>query len=488
MVGRRRTIGVGPSWSIAVKAQHVIGPSYAELRPVKRMIAGSASDSVRKSFPVYDDIVTLLRDRAGDTPNPTARHVCAVLSAWSYSDPETVSQMMARLGLFENHCRVIATSNSANFIRSTAFLVQSKCRKVLLLVYRGTDPFDVSTWATSAEVDPVMIPVAATGASDAGRISVMNALGEAVTHASRQEVARVHAGFYRNQRSTWFDVVHALQNAAEGKSIVADLSDDPEHARVPDGFREDDVVLYVTGHSLGGAMALLASYRIASDDSYSRLAGDDTRPPLREWLAGVYTFAQPMVGNRAFACLCADNELLSRRLYCHNFRKDIVPHIPPGGTSGEFAHTGKHYWAVQRSDEDPSTPEYEWSKEPGSVPERARSLVDMLEAGVAILVEQAPSARALLTGLYTMQALVENVARLRRDPVSGFAGIAADVFSGIAQSAWNKTREFVGGTATPVPVRSGTGEMGYSFWHHSPVHYVACSQPSGTLTELGDDF
>lgn len=69
--------------------------------------------------------------------------------------------------------------------------------------------------------------------------------------------------------------------------------------------------LYVTGHSKGGGLAFLASYRLAKTG----------RKP-----EAVHTFAAPRVGDAAFAT-AYDTEL--PETYRVEYRDDLVPHLPP---------------------------------------------------------------------------------------------------------------------------------------------------------------
>ncbi|MDB6112030.1 MAG: lipase class 3 [Pedosphaera sp.] len=80
--------------------------------------------------------------------------------------------------------------------------------------------------------------------------------------------------------------------------------------------------LFITGHSLGGALAILFAFRLVL-------------PPFP--IHGVYTFGQPRVGNRNFA------ELYDRFQPANTFRfvneQDIVPRVP-GALSG-YQHAGQ---------------------------------------------------------------------------------------------------------------------------------------------------
>lgn len=70
--------------------------------------------------------------------------------------------------------------------------------------------------------------------------------------------------------------------------------------------------LYVTGHSLGGALATIAAAALGDN-------GVD--------VAGVYTFGQPRVGDRLFVRQL--NEHINGRVFRFVNNNDIVPHVPP---------------------------------------------------------------------------------------------------------------------------------------------------------------
>jgi hypothetical protein len=133
-------------------------------------------------------------------------------------------------------------------VRSTAYVVQSKCGDAVFLCYRGTDPFDLSTWAADYDVNPPQVPVPESNTTPAG--------------------AFVHGGFYRNQRATWFDVAAALSHAIRGESIVDWLPLDQELGKTGESPRPLRA-LYITGHSLGAAMAAITAFRIARDQDYA---------------------------------------------------------------------------------------------------------------------------------------------------------------------------------------------------------------------------
>lgn len=382
--------------------ENVQGITYGQLRPLKE------PTNYVGGFPVYPNLIDELRD----TENPSlqrtrALHVCAVLSAWAYSDTATLSSIAVRMGLERNRVRKISIVNDSMFVRSTAYLVQSAGGEVAFLVYRGTEPFELATWATDADVKPVAIKV------------------------PQRKGASVHGGFYRNQRATWFDVVASLVQACEGRSILTRSAfgavNNPRQV-LGDADPSDGIGsltdLYVTGHSLGGAMAVLTTFRILHDHTYEQ---------FQRRLRGLYTFGQPMVGNPEFADMCADKTrfpFFDAAYFRCVYERDVVPHLPPG-LSGPHRHFGN---LLASDGVDDGMPQ--WT--PGrSSTEQVRSFTAMLAAATDVVVEQIP--------------LWRDIASIaRRLPI-------------VRQS-----------------------DLIYSFYDHSPSYYVACSQPSGVVSELGD--
>jgi hypothetical protein len=263
-------------------------------------------------FPVHEALVTrLLCAHApgtaappvagGDARDPTVAHVLATCAGYAYADAATVAMMVARLGLESNACVRVAQTVDAMFVHSTAFLVQSRCGRVVVLCYRGTEATNLGNWLGDTDVDPESITLG----------------GEPVV---------VHSGFYRNLRSTRWAVLQELRHALEGRSLL-DPSRTVEHPLE---------ALYVTGHSLGGAMAVLFALSIAGDAEHRALA---------ERLRAVYTFGQPMaLLEPAPALARAAGEAIFR----HVIPRDVVPALPPVGW-GRFAHVGHEYRYVEHA-------------------------------------------------------------------------------------------------------------------------------------------
>lgn len=255
-------------------------------------------ESPSEPFPIYaDPIGDLLRAHVGDTADRDASvaHVLAVLSGYAYSDTATVAMMAGRLGMAGSACVRIDQAVDAMTIFSTGYLLQSRCGRVVILFYRGTEPANLGNWLGDADVGSRTIDVGG------GRLTV-------------------HSGFDRNVSATRWPILELLQAAARGGSIARP------------GARVDHPLeaLYLAGHSLGGAMAVLFALRLVGSEDGRGLDGR---------LRATYTFGQPLttggpLPERALA--------VARRLFRHVHARDVVPSLPPAAW-GALEHFGHEF-------------------------------------------------------------------------------------------------------------------------------------------------
>jgi hypothetical protein len=275
-----------------IRIEQSRAPSYERLRPLR---AGRDA-----GFPVYPDLGDRLQEPSEQPVDPVVAHALGVCAGYAYAGPDVLTMMLARLGLEDNRCRGVSMQVDPMFIRSTAHVVQSADGRVVIVCYRGTEPMSLINWLTDADVYPEQVRFAFPG-SDEGY--------------------EVHAGFYRNVRATRYEVLAMLQRAVDGGSVLDDGGTVPHPMQT----------LYITGHSLGGAMALLLGIMLATDPAFT---------PLARRLQAVCTYGQPMVGSPGLAEACHRHEVLGPRVVRYVYRDDVVPHLPPKD-SGHFAHVGQ---------------------------------------------------------------------------------------------------------------------------------------------------
>lgn len=168
-----------------------------------------------------------------------------------------------------------------------------ECRGVRVLAFSGTDPLNLAHWLTDINF-------------------VQTAEG-------------IHGGFDAALDAAWEEVTAALRGL---------------EPRLP---------LLVTGHSLGGALAVLAARRLLAELG---LASD------------VYTFGMPRVGSPEFA---ADyNGVLGDRTFRLVHGEDVVPTVPPSELT--FHHVGRLLPCPRHTRFDPAALHTVPDDEPAFVP------------------------------------------------------------------------------------------------------------------------
>jgi hypothetical protein len=235
--------------------------------------------------PLGDNFVgeLLAKKHLDERYDPKLAYAFAVISAWSYATRKTFESKLRRNGF--PHCTVseAAVTNDALFIVATAYVVRSG--GLAIIVFRGTEPVNLVSWLTDADVITRDVP------------------------RNWEAAGKVHRGFLANLEAVW-------------DGLQAGLADAPPLEAV-----------YVTGHSLGGAMAILTAARLL-------------RTHYEQKLKGIYTYGQPAVGDHAFANWGAKH--IGDRLFRHIYNHDLVPHLPPT-SSGTFVHFGAEYHSTGRA-------------------------------------------------------------------------------------------------------------------------------------------
>ncbi|WP_437585905.1 lipase family protein [Sorangium sp. So ce1000] len=341
----------------------VIRPSRRDVRAAK---AGSIEtwSAAAAGLEHVDKVDHMVQARAGEYD----RHLASILgaaSSWSYSDPDTFAKVMhRRAGVPWNETVALTAKSPAILTDSTAYLVQSEDRRLCILSFRGTGMLNLVNWLS-------------------------NASSRAAPFLS---AGHIHGGFFRTAMMLAAPLRNLLQSARKGGSICdavareramwcdclrrdqRDCRDDRRHAgadvntsrgvlRPPSG-EDPDVLeaLYITGHSLGGALAIITAALLFVDPGLAY---------FREKLRGVYTYGQPMVGYQDFKDRFERD--LGKLLFRHVYRNDVFPHLP-ACTMGPFVHFGSLYTAKEGA---------EWMSSRASTRQACTLLTTLASAAVA---------------------------------------------------------------------------------------------------------
>jgi triacylglycerol lipase len=167
-----------------------------------------------------------------------------------------------------------------------------------VLVFRGTK--DAKNWMTDLYATPAPYPW---------------------LFESGPEVGQIHAGFGHVLRDAWQKVTTA----------VAAVPPSPKNTGVADLPLQP--TLWISGHSLGGALAVLAGAAFSMWE----------KAPIRS-VNGIYTFGQPRTGLYPF-CGNYDHVLRSKTFRFVN-NQDLVPRVPFRGWDysdiGQMIHFDKN--------------------------------------------------------------------------------------------------------------------------------------------------
>jgi triacylglycerol lipase len=214
----------------------------------------------------YEQQTDLARVTAGDEYDFATAGGMAWLSQLAYETvhPHKIDEVLKKWGMTRTRLLKSPVSGILPLVDTRGLVVQGW--GATIVAFAGTDPLVPANWLTNFDTLP--------SADD------------------------LHTGFENAVKSVWLKVRSAV------------LARDPAYQRV-----------FLTGHSLGGALAVVAAKFLWDD----RLAN----------ITGVYTFGMPRCGGLRFADEYAELGLKTYRLVHGD---DIVPTVPP--TNLGFRHVG----------------------------------------------------------------------------------------------------------------------------------------------------
>ncbi|KAK9670392.1 hypothetical protein RND81_13G198800 [Saponaria officinalis] len=183
---------------------------------------------------------------------------------------------------------------------------------IIVLAFRGTSPFDCNDWSTDFDFSWLKI-------DEIGKIhkGFMMALGlKKCYHEDNDELGDFY-GDWPNQIKHDNNYPLAYYSIREKLKILMS--------------QNKTAKLIITGHSLGGALAILFPAILA-------LHGE---VEILDRLEAIYTYGQPRVGNEKFG------EFMKNKIKEHNIKYyrivygyDIVPKVPLDNTLMTFKHFG----------------------------------------------------------------------------------------------------------------------------------------------------
>lgn len=187
----------------------------------------------------------------------------------AYADEATIIKTTKTWGL--SKAKFIARRETQLFIAGN--------QQFIIVAFRGTEPSKIKDWMTDADIEKCAGPFGSL----------------------------VHSGFDRALGYVWDELVTTLRQ-----------------------FQDQGQSLWITGHSLGAALATLAT-------AYLRDSGRRLSDPKDKPVNGLYTFGCPRTGNHDFER--AFNQDSGARIFRFVNNNDIVTRVPP--REFDYSHVGK---------------------------------------------------------------------------------------------------------------------------------------------------
>lgn len=179
----------------------------------------------------------------------------------AYSDPDAIDAEAREWGF--DRVRHHHTRHTPPFPLQDTQAYTAASDSMMIVAFRGTQPVEICDWLSDVTTPPW------PGYGGTGYI---------------------HYGIGQALESVFADVLDAIHT-----------------------FRDNNQTLWITGHSLGGALAMLAGARLYFEDP--RLLAD-----------GVYTYGQPRTCDRILAG--AHNKAFAKRMHRFVNNNDIVAQVP----------------------------------------------------------------------------------------------------------------------------------------------------------------
>ncbi|KAL7566065.1 hypothetical protein ACA910_009852 [Epithemia clementina (nom. ined.)] len=281
----------------------------------------------------------------------------------------------------------LGATNPLACIVARSQLLLTQQGHVLIVSFRGTEQLNLMNWGTNLksgiglwDLRPATTTPAETEATTPEPLRNNNSLSSLLSFLSskpkrfKEDRIFVHQGILSNFEAIWHGsrgiLAHILDprlirmpnvgewgpddpmasgsvsdselkiedndntsNSNEKSADISTINAPPDNSTssitgTTDSFEVQKI--FLTGHSLGGAMAVLAGLYLAQ-----------AQPQLfTEKVRGIYTYGQPMVIHPRSRQVCQD--LIGHVLFRHVFHNDMITQMP-SITMGLFAHFGHEY-------------------------------------------------------------------------------------------------------------------------------------------------
>ncbi|CAO3627228.1 unnamed protein product [Mucor hiemalis] len=266
-------------------------------------------------------------------------HTLSVASKLAYEDVAVVRYELEKAGYdVENTFKPIGYKNVCAYI--------AEKDNNIMLVFRGTNPLNIQNYVTNIDAGLTKV---SSGNGYMGKVhkGFWDAMGATASSSDLNEdsdsnirIELSSASLYQSISSSVFAIVRIMKMlsfnifanvvdpidaswAGHNSSIIRHQSMYTQaESTILNLFSNTAVMdegkkkkLYITGHSLGGALATVFVAKMIQSES-----------PLMQYFAGLYTFGQPNIGDEDFGKAFSPD--ITCKIFNHTYNNDVVPRIP----------------------------------------------------------------------------------------------------------------------------------------------------------------
>ncbi|KAH7865372.1 hypothetical protein Vadar_005738 [Vaccinium darrowii] len=288
-----------------------------------------------------------------ESGNRVLMDLCMMASKLAYENAKVVSNVMHFVDFYD-------CWNDNQKERSTQVFIlcdKPKDANLILISFRGTEPFDADDWSTDFDYSWYEIPK--LGKVHMGFLEALG-LGNRANASTFQSLLQVNdtrftsSNARTSEDSRTESEVEKIGSSDE-KTLIPDMVEMTAYYAVRSKLKSllnehKAAKFIVTGHSLGGALAILFPTVLVLHEERE----------IMKRLLGVYTYGQPRVGNRQLgrymeAHLDVPVPKYFRVVYCN----DLVPRLPYDNKTFLYKHFGEclYYnslYIEQKVDEEPN--------------------------------------------------------------------------------------------------------------------------------------
>ncbi|XP_024970688.1 uncharacterized protein LOC112509779 isoform X1 [Cynara cardunculus var. scolymus] len=285
---------------------------------------------------VAEKDVSKLGERV-DAGNKSLMDLCMMASKLAYENANVIKNVV-NLHWKMDFVDFYDCWNDYQKERSTQVFIfcdKQKDANLIVVSFRGTEPFDADDWITDFDYSWYDIPK--LGKLHMGFLEALG-LGNRSNPSSFQQILQAKNGFDEKETQRFPEMVEMTAYFAVRSKLKSLLK---EHTNAK---------FMVTGHSLGGALAILFPTVLVLHEEEEVL----------ERLLGVHTFGQPRVGNRQLGRYMESRleepiPKYYRVVYCN----DIVPRLPYDNKTFLYKHFGvclyyNSFFVGQKVEEEPN--------------------------------------------------------------------------------------------------------------------------------------